>query len=87
MIQYLDKKNRLLFVSKGIGDRYGTFYRKVKNRGMHRLKSPDLLMRESRNDAENDLTWYAINHDLVPVTVSHENEEIQNSKFNIQNSK
>jgi hypothetical protein len=80
MIQYLDKKGRLLFVAEGIWfaqpefktGNYGTFYRKGNGRGMHRFVSPSLPMRKTRTQAEDDLTWYALDHDLVPVTISHQ---------------
>ena len=72
MIQYLDGKGRLLFISSGIGENaFGTFYRGKQGGGKHRIKSPNLPIRKTRKDAENDLTWYALEHDLIPVTVSH----------------
>ena len=71
MIQYLDKKGRLLFVSKGIGEnKYGTFYR-VQTHGIHRVKSPDLPIRETMEEAEADFWLYTKKHGLVPVTISH----------------
>lgn len=74
MIQWLDKKGRTLFVSKGIGeDTYATFYRK-NTQGCHRIKSPDLPVRGTIEEAEADLAAYVEKHGLVPVTVSHEEE-------------
>jgi hypothetical protein len=75
MMQYLDRKGRLLFVSKGIGpDCFGTFYRKRGGGGKHRVKSPALPIRGTRQQAEDDLAWYAMEHDWVPVTISHKEE-------------
>ncbi len=79
MIQYLDKKGRLLFVAEGIlfarpkfkTGKYGTFFRKKNGRGMHRVTSPALPMRNTREEAEQDLSNYVRKHGLVPVTVSH----------------
>jgi len=74
VIQYLDKKNRLLFVSKSIGQvpLFGTFWRKGESQAKHRVKTKFLPMRRNRKKAENDLVWYALKHNLVPVTVTHE---------------
>jgi hypothetical protein len=73
MIQYLDKKGRLLFVAQGLGENtWGTFYRTKEGGGKHRVKSPALPIRKTRTQAEDDFTWYAIDHDLVPVTISHQ---------------
>jgi hypothetical protein len=70
MIQYLDKKNRLLFVSSGIGGyAFGTFYRKNVGMGKHRVKSSDLPVRVTREEAEADFEKYLIKHGLVPVTI------------------
>ncbi len=80
MLQYLDKKGRLLFVAEGIWfaqpefktGKFGTFYRKAKGRGMHRVVSPALPMRNTREEAEQDFSEYVRKHGLVPVTVSHQ---------------
>ncbi len=72
MLQYLDKKGRLLFVAQSFNGMYGTFYRKKEDGGKHRVKSPALPMRKTRMQAEDDFNWYVLGHDLVPVTVSHE---------------
>ncbi len=74
MIQYLDKKGRLLFVSNGIGQppTYGTFYRKNPGGGKRRVKSRNLPMRRTKREAEKDFEWYVRYHRLVPVTVSHQ---------------
>jgi len=72
MLQYLDKKGRCLFVSKGIGEtKYATFYR-VRTHGIHRVKSPDLPIRETKEEADADFDAYVKEHGLVPVTVSHD---------------
>lgn len=71
MIQYLDKKGRLLFVSKGIGETFGTFYRRRVDGGMHRVKSFDLPIRATKEEAEENFSKYVKKHRLVPVTVSH----------------
>ena len=72
MIQYLDKKGRLLFVSSGIGGyAFGTFYRKKLGGGKHRIKSYDLPIRPTREEADADFAKFIKKHGLVPVTVSH----------------
>jgi hypothetical protein len=72
MIQYLDKKGRLLFVSKGIGqDCYATFFRTHVS-GIHRVKSPDLPVRKTMEKAGEDFSKYVKKHGLVPVTIGHQ---------------
>jgi len=71
MIQYLDKKGRFLFTSKAIEENaYGTFYcRHVI--GRHRVKSPDLPIRKTIEEADRDFAKYVRKHGLVPVTIGH----------------
>ena len=64
---YLDAKGRKLFVAEGIWfaqpgletGKFGTFYRKGNGRGMHRLVSPALPMRDTIEEAQTDLAVYA----------------------------
>ncbi len=72
MIQYLDKKGRLLFVAQGIGHppSFGTFYRGLSG-AKHRVKSSALPMRYTREEAERDFYDYVLKYRLTPVTVSH----------------
>ena len=71
MIAYLDKKGRLIFVAVGIGGRtWGTFYRK-EGPGVHRVKSPHLPMRPTRELAESDLFRYSRKNNLYPIQVEH----------------
>lgn len=62
-MKYLDKKGRLLFVSSGLGgDQFMTMYQdqgKWNTSGMHRLKSKELLPRDSKAEAQADLDKYA----------------------------
>jgi hypothetical protein len=73
MTAYSDKKGRLLFVGSGLGgDNYGTMYKKSGKwaaPGKHRVKSPALPMRTTKEEAERDLDWYAIEHNLVMVNL------------------
>ena len=71
MIQYLDKKGRLLFVGKGIGEAYGAFYRKRVGGGKHRIKSMALPIRVTREEADADFSKFIKKHGLIPVTISH----------------
>ncbi|OPX91824.1 MAG: Chromosome-partitioning protein Spo0J [Pelotomaculum sp. PtaB.Bin104] len=59
---YIDDKGRLLFVSPGIsgGDTWMTCYTK-NGKGSHRLKSPVLPLRNTREEAQFDLDMYAKN--------------------------
>jgi len=74
MICYQDRKGRVIFVSKGIGEWYGTFYRAYSGRGKHRVKSPLLPVRKTKEEAEKDFADYVRIHGLAPVTVSHVEE-------------
>ena len=72
MIQYLDKKGRLLFVGQGLGENaYGTFYRKKVGGGKHRIKSSYLPIRATREEADADFSKFIKKYGLVPVTISH----------------
>ena len=70
MICYLDRRGRVIFVGKGIGEMWGTFYRAYSGRGKHRVKSAALPMRKSKEMAEEDLRNYARIHELGEVTVT-----------------
>jgi len=58
---YIDDKGRLLFVSPGIsgGETWMTCYTKPGGKGSHRLKSPSLPLRNTREEAQADLDIYA----------------------------
>lgn len=52
---YIDKQDRSLFISQGIGNHeWGTFWRKPSS-SMARIKSTLLPMRPTREEAERDL--------------------------------
>ncbi|WP_243124387.1 hypothetical protein [Clostridium sp. AWRP] len=65
-MKYLDKKGSKVFVSTGLGSKYGTF-RKSKNGGLHRVKSPAMPMVESREEAEKNLKTWAEKNELKSV--------------------
>jgi hypothetical protein len=58
-------------VSKGIGETYGTFYRKKVGGGKHRINSYALPIRPTREEAEVDFSKFIKKHGLTPVTISH----------------
>ena len=56
---FIDDKDRIVFLSQGIGDiEWGSFHRKHTG-SLCRIKSPALPMRPTRDEAERDLTGYA----------------------------
>lgn len=58
-MKYSDSKGRLIFVSSGLGgDQYMTMYKnpdKWTSAGMHRLKSKELPLRDTKEEAQADL--------------------------------
>ena len=65
-MKYLDKKGNEIFVSTGLGSEYGTF-RKSKNGGLHRAKSPSMPMVSSREEAQENLDAWARKNGLEVV--------------------
>lgn len=65
--RYLDKKGRELFVSKGLGDEFGIFW-KSPTGGLHRVKSPAMPMVTTAKEAQAHLDNYAKAKGLKPVT-------------------
>ncbi|MBV4415120.1 hypothetical protein KM792_13755 [Clostridium tyrobutyricum] len=62
-MNYLDKKGNEIFVSTGLGSQYGTF-RKSKNGGLHRVKSPAMPMISSKDEAQKNLDLWAEKNSL-----------------------
>lgn len=65
-MNYLDKKGNEIFASAGLGSEYGTF-RKSKNNGLHRVKSPAMPMVSSREAAQKNLDLWAKKNRLKAV--------------------
>jgi ParB/RepB/Spo0J family partition protein len=66
--RYLDDQGRELFVSTGLGDEFGTFWRSTSG-GLHRVKSPSMPMVPTREEAQANLDAYAEKKVLKLVTV------------------
>jgi hypothetical protein len=60
--RYYDDAGALVSVTCGIseGDKWMTVRQKTPRAGTHRIKSPKLPIRSTRNEAQNDLDAYAI---------------------------
>ena len=65
---YRDNQGRLLFVSAGISDGtiWGTYYQKPTG-SLRRVCSPSLPLRPSRETAEQDLLFYALERGFKEV--------------------
>ncbi|WP_114679319.1 helix-turn-helix domain-containing protein, partial [Desulfotruncus alcoholivorax] len=57
---------REIFVSRGLGSEYGTFWRSSTG-GLHRIKSPAMPMVESREEAQSNLDQWAAKKGLQAV--------------------
>jgi hypothetical protein len=57
---YFDGKGQVIFVSKGLGERYMVFRQKEGGMGMHRLVSKRLPERRTFDEAQEDLNQYAL---------------------------
>ncbi|WP_034631182.1 helix-turn-helix domain-containing protein [Desulfotruncus alcoholivorax] len=57
---------REIFISKGLGNEYGTFWRSPDG-GLHRVKSPAMPMVESREEAQSNLNQWAAKKGLQAV--------------------
>lgn len=59
--RYISDKGFIVFVSMGIskGDQWMTVAQKSPLKGTHRVKSPDLPIRSTREEAQRDLDAYA----------------------------
>lgn len=64
--RYLHENGRELFVSNGLGSEYGTFWRSEKG-GLHRVKSPDMPMVATREEAQANLDAWAAKKGLQQV--------------------
>ena len=71
--KYIDAQGRVLFVSAGLGDEYGTFWRSASG-GLHRVKSPAMPMVASREEAQRNLDAWAEKKGLKPVEPAGEGE-------------
>ena len=60
--QYYDDNGALVSVSCGIsrGDKWMSVRQKTPRAGTHRITSPQLPVRATRDEAQNDLDAYAI---------------------------
>lgn len=60
--EYYDDNGALVFVSSGIskGDKWMTVRQKKPTSGTHRIKSPKLPVRDTREEAQLDLDAYAL---------------------------
>ena len=58
---YIDENGARVFVSSGIsrGEDWMTVRRKKTTAGTHRVKSPALQIRDTRDEAQRDLDAYA----------------------------
>ena len=69
-MKYVDEKQRLIFVSAGLGgDQYMTMYQdygKWDSSGAHRLVSKELPIRETEAEAQADLDAYAMRRGWLP---------------------
>lgn len=70
-MNYLDKKGNEIFVSTGLGSAYGTF-RKSKNCGLHRVKSPSMPMTSSKEEAQDNLDLWAKKNGLAVIDCEEE---------------
>ena len=56
---YIDERGSAVFVEKGLGGGTWMSMRQSNSRGLHRVKSPALPIRDSRDAAQADLNAYA----------------------------
>lgn len=66
-VSYLQESGREIFVSKGLGCEYGTFWRSPAG-GLHRVKSPEMPMAATREEAQKNLDEWAKKKGLQAVT-------------------
>jgi|GEM_PF-1591779 len=64
---YLHESGREIFVTKGLGCEYGTFWRSPTG-GLHRVKSPAMPMAATREEAQKNLNEWAKKKGLQAVT-------------------